>query len=32
MENKGFYLNALPPGGEVTLLAVVSEKEFRPSV
>ncbi len=30
MENKGFYLNALPPGGEVTLLAVVTEKTVRP--
>jgi len=30
MENKGFYLNALPPGGEVTLLAVVAEKAVRP--
>jgi 3'-5' exoribonuclease len=30
MEDKGFYLNALPPGGEVTLLAVVTEKELRP--
>ena len=32
MENKGFYLNALPPGGEVTVLAVVTEKDVRPSV
>jgi len=30
MENKGFYLNALPPSGEVTLLAVVTEKTVRP--
>lgn len=30
MENKGHYLNALPAGGEVTLLAVVTEKELRP--
>jgi 3'-5' exoribonuclease len=30
VENKGLYLNALPPGGEVTLLAVVAEKELRP--
>jgi 3'-5' exoribonuclease len=30
VESKGFYLNALPPGGEVTLLAVVAEKAVRP--
>src|SRR6266496_1051736 len=30
MESKGFYLNALPPSGEVTLLAVVTEKTVRP--
>ena len=30
MENKGFYLNALPPSGEVTLLAALTEKELRP--
>lgn len=30
MEKKGYYLNALPAGGEVTLLAVVAEKELRP--
>ncbi len=30
MENKGLYLNALPPSGEVTLLAIVAEKELRP--
>lgn len=30
MENKGHYLNALPARGEVTLLAVVTEKELRP--
>jgi 3'-5' exoribonuclease len=30
VENKGFYLNALPPSGEVTLLAVVTEKTVRP--
>lgn len=30
MENKGYYLNALPHGGEVTLLAVVTEKDLRP--
>ena len=28
MENKGYYLNALPDRGEVTLLAVVTEKQF----
>ena len=27
MENKGFYINDLPQSGEVTLLAVVIEKE-----
>jgi len=27
MENKGYYLNALPGSGEVTLLAVVTEKD-----
>jgi 3'-5' exoribonuclease len=30
VEKKGYYLNALPAGGEVTLLAVVAEKELRP--
>ena len=30
MENKGFYVNALPPSGEVTLLAALTEKELRP--
>src|SRR5689334_17372359 len=30
METKGYYLNALPAEGEVTLLAVVTEKELRP--
>ncbi len=30
LKNKGHYLNALPAGGEVTLLAVVTEKELRP--
>lgn len=30
MENKGYYLNELPHGGEVTLLAVVTEKDLRP--
>jgi hypothetical protein len=30
MENKGFYLNALPPSGEVTLLVALTEKELRP--
>jgi 3'-5' exoribonuclease len=30
MENKGFYLNALPTSGEVTLLAALTEKELRP--
>lgn len=30
MEEKGYYLNALPAGGEITLLAVVTEKELRP--
>jgi 3'-5' exoribonuclease len=30
MESKGFYLNALPPSGEVTLLAALTEKELRP--
>jgi 3'-5' exoribonuclease len=30
METKGFYLNALPPAGEVTLLAVVTDKAVRP--
>ena len=30
MENKGYYLNALPSGGEVTLLAAVVEKSLRP--
>ena len=30
MENKGLYINDLPPSGEVTLLAVVIEKELRP--
>ena len=30
MENKGFYLNALPASGEVTLLAALTEKELRP--
>jgi 3'-5' exoribonuclease len=30
MENKGFYLNALPSSGEVTLLAALTEKELRP--
>jgi len=30
MEKKGYYLNALPDAGEVTLLAVVAEKELRP--
>jgi 3'-5' exoribonuclease len=30
LENKGYYLNALPERGEVTLLAVVTEKTLRP--
>jgi len=30
LENKGYYLNALPHSGEVTLLAAVTEKELRP--
>jgi 3'-5' exoribonuclease len=30
MEKKGYYLNALPAAGDVTLLAVVAEKELRP--
>jgi 3'-5' exoribonuclease len=30
LQNKGYYLNALPDGGEVTLLAVVADKELRP--
>lgn len=30
MESKGYYLNALPQSGEVTLLAAVTEKELRP--
>src|ERR1035441_6232528 len=30
MENKGFNINDLPQSGEVTLLAVVIEKELRP--
>ena len=30
MENKGFYVNALPPSGEVTMLAALTEKELRP--
>ena len=30
MENKGFYINDLPQSGEITLLAVVIEKELRP--
>jgi len=30
MENKGLYINDLPPSGEVTFLAVVIEKELRP--
>ena len=30
VENKGFYVNALPPSGEVTLLAALTEKELRP--
>ena len=29
MENKGYYVNALPHTGEVTLLAVVTEKDLR---
>ncbi len=32
MENKGIYINELPQSGEVTFLAVVIEKELRPSV
>jgi 3'-5' exoribonuclease len=30
MENKGAFINELPQSGEVTLLAVVLEKELRP--
>jgi 3'-5' exoribonuclease len=30
VENKGFYLNALPSSGEVTLLAALTEKDLRP--
>ena len=30
MENKGVFINELPQSGEVTLLAVVLEKELRP--
>jgi 3'-5' exoribonuclease len=30
MQNKGYFLNALPANGEVTLLAVVTEKQLRP--
>jgi 23S rRNA maturation-related 3'-5' exoribonuclease YhaM len=30
MENKGPFINELPQSGEVTLLAVVLEKELRP--
>lgn len=30
MEKKGFYVNALPTSGEVTLLAALTEKELRP--
>jgi 3'-5' exoribonuclease len=30
VESKGFYLNALPSSGEVTLLAALTEKELRP--
>ena len=29
MENKGLYINDLPPSGDVTFLAVVIEKELR---
>jgi 3'-5' exoribonuclease len=30
LENKGCYINTLPAAGEVTFLAVVTEKELRP--
>lgn len=30
MENKGPFINELPQSGEVTLLAVVLEKDLRP--
>jgi hypothetical protein len=30
MQNKGYFLNALPANGELTLLAVVTEKQLRP--
>jgi 3'-5' exoribonuclease len=30
MENKGVYLNQIPGGGEITLLAAVVDKEIRP--
>jgi 3'-5' exoribonuclease len=30
LESKGYYVNALPQSGEVTLLAAVTEKELRP--
>jgi 3'-5' exoribonuclease len=30
MQSKGYFLNAIPTNGEVTLLAVVTEKKLRP--
>jgi hypothetical protein len=32
MADKGFFIEALPRDGLVTLLALVKEKEIRPSV